>query len=286
MLTATRLAPAKINLALRVLGRRPDGYHEIDSIFLPLELADTVEVTVHRSGELAVTCQCPGHPDLDGEGNLAFRAAQSYLERAGLGARILVTIHKRIWTAAGLGGGSSDAAAVLLALRDTLGGLAPEAILNLARGLGADVPYFLDPRPMRAQGIGHELTFLSGCPPLPLVLLNPGRPLSTAAVYSGLGLPPGKAHSSPLENDHLGHLADRWRDLLENDLEEVAARQCPEIPVMKEALRAAGAVGVSMSGSGPTVFGVFEGAEAARRAADNLRGMTGFSATATATASP
>ena len=133
MWTAThsyfRQAPAKINLALRVLGRREDGYHELDTIFVPLELADEVKVEVAPSGgPNQVTCRCPGHPELDGPDNLAARAAALYLERGGTeGIAVTIEIRKRIWTAAGLGGGSSDAAAVLLALEahlDAMGDLA------------------------------------------------------------------------------------------------------------------------------------------------------------------
>jgi 4-diphosphocytidyl-2-C-methyl-D-erythritol kinase len=279
--SATLVAPAKINLALRVLGRRADGYHEIDSVFLPLELGDRVEVVATPAAEAAVECRCPNAPQLDGPVNLAARAARAYLDRAPLRWRIELTIHKQIWIAAGLGGGSSDAGAVLRGLQQLASApLQPRPLAELARELGADVPFFLDPRPAHAEGIGDRITPLQLKAPLHLVLVNPGRPLSTAAVYAALGLAAGERTGQPsLELVDLSDLA-----LVANDLEPAAARLEAAIQPMRRALLDLGARAACMSGSGATVFGLFDSAQAAAAVAARLRDTTSWLAIATRTA--
>jgi 4-diphosphocytidyl-2-C-methyl-D-erythritol kinase len=269
MQTLAVVAPAKINLSLRILGRRPDGYHELDSIFLPLDLADQVEVKILPEAR-RVECLCVGHPELDGAENLAARAARLFLEASDLGVGVSIQIQKRIWIAAGLGGGSSDAAAVLLALAELLG--EPRIPLaELARRLGADLPFFLDPRPARAAGIGERLTPLANLRSWPVVLLNPRLPLSTARVFATLGLEKGEVGpSTPHTDEELAWLSSSpWR-LLGNDLRPAALRLLPRIAELEQALAAEGARGVSLSGSGPTVFGIFDELERARRAASRL----------------
>jgi 4-diphosphocytidyl-2-C-methyl-D-erythritol kinase len=279
---ATIVAPAKINLALRILGRRADGYHELDSILLPLGLEDLVEVTVVPATAAEVECRCPEHPELDGPGNLAARATRAYLERAGLPWRVELVVHKRIWTAAGLGGGSSDAGAALRALQQlSTASLAPPQLAELALELGADVPFFLDPRPARAQGIGDHLTPLLLSGPLHLVLVNPGRPLATAAVYAALGLRPGEsAARAPLA---LPQALVDVAPLVVNDLAAAAARLEPAIEPMRQALLLRGARAAGMSGSGATVFGLFDSPRAAAAVAAVLRETTPWLAVATHT---
>lgn len=260
-------APAKINLALRVTGRRADGLHELDTVFIPLELADTVTVTVatrEAAGPeaAAVRCSCPAHPELDGAENLAAAAAGRYLERAGLAHAVTValTIDKRIWVAAGLGGGSSDAAAVLRVLQLHFGALDAEELAALALDLGADVPFFLDPRVARGRGVGEDLVPLDGIPALDLVLLNPGRSLATRDVFAALGLAPGQRRAGTLDEAIValdGSVAGAAR-LVHNDLLPAALQLCPEIADLLRALRGRGALAAGMTGSGPTVFGVFE----------------------------
>jgi 4-diphosphocytidyl-2-C-methyl-D-erythritol kinase len=267
----TVAAPAKINLALRVLGRRADGYHELDSIFLPLALADELRLEWADGEHTEVRCSCPEHPEIEGPANLATRAARDYLEAAGLTGRVEIELHKRIWIAAGLGGGSSDAGAVLLALDGHFGRLGPARLHELARSLGADVPFFLDPRPARARGIGDRLTpiRLEAAVPLHVVLANPGLPLRTSDVYAALGLEPGAAMAaSPLALAEEGCLAAaEVIALARNDLEPAATRLLPAISALSRALLGQGAACAAMSGSGPTVFGMFHHGEHARRAA-------------------
>lgn len=282
MPTLIRGAPAKINLYLRVTSRRPDGYHELDSLLLPLSLADQLSITLGLADASAVACVCPDHPELDGDQNLAARAARAYLDLAGRQARVQISLRKQCWVAAGLGGGSSDAAAVLLVLQQQLRALAPQQLARLARELGADVPFFLDPRPCRARGVGHLLTPLSGVPALDLVLVNPGQPLSTAAVYQALGLTPGETTTPGPSPAAITGLESAARAVA-NSLEPAALSLLPEIARLKQATLAAGALAAGMSGSGPTVFGLFEDAWAARRAALLLRRQHGWRAVAART---
>lgn len=283
-------APAKINLYLRVLGRRADGYHELDTLFIPLALADRVEVA-YTPGPLrpsdrpnpaaGVTCACPGHPELEGEHNLAARAARAYLEAAELrGVQVELTVHKSIWIAAGLGG-SSDAAAVLLALNRLAPALPRRRFQTLARDLGADVPFFLAPRPALARGVGDTLTDLPFLlPELHLVLVNPGLPLKTAAVFEGLKLEPGGPRQPQFDPPEAMDIL-ALSALIHNDLEPVAASLRPEITGIQRALDASGAAGVGMSGSGPTVFGLFPTPQLASAAAHKVADTTGFLAVAT-----
>jgi len=271
--TITRLAPAKINLALRITRRREDGYHLLESLFLPLSWGDTVQVRVQKAQRTEISCDCAPDTTLSGPQNLAGRAAKAYLDARDLRARVEIHIYKRVWVAAGLGGGSSDAAAVLCAL-STLDFMPPtEAqLLRLALNLGADVPFFLDPRPARVSGIGeHRVPLMA--PTLDLLLLNPQIPLSTADVFSALGLAPGqsleKNQPSPALPKRLmdAQEAATW---VENDLELAAESLCPAIGELREALLNHGALAAGLSGSGPTLFGLFPSKTAAAAAAKEL----------------
>jgi 4-diphosphocytidyl-2-C-methyl-D-erythritol kinase len=265
-------APAKINLSLRVVGRRADGYHLLDSIFVPLSFADRLAIRARAAPTLSVSCSCPAKPELSGSDNLAARAAARLLQRVGAAASVAITIDKRIWQAAGLGGGSSDAAAVLLTLNRALRerGLARAELERLALELGADVPYFLDPGPRRAQGIGEKLTPVHGLPALNLVLANPGLPLSTPDVFRGLELAPGTRLDPPAQPERIQPSLEAIAALMVNDLEPVATRLCPPVGELKARLLALGARAACMSGSGATVFGLFDDAEVADRAQQDI----------------
>jgi 4-diphosphocytidyl-2-C-methyl-D-erythritol kinase len=253
-------APAKLNLGLRILGRRPDGYHELDSVFVPLDLEDEVELTVAEATRCEVTLALAGETrgvPADAS-NLAARAAAAFLEAAGLTRAVHVVVLKRIPAAAGLGGGSSDAGAVLRALSALHPAALPAPQLAaLALRLGADVPYFLDPRPARVRGIGERIEPLAAAPARVFLLANPGVPLSTAAVFAAFDAQ-GPRPTAPRPVGFGARLA--------NDLEPLAERLCPAIAGLRERLRGVGARAVGLSGSGPTVFGVFEDAATARRA--------------------
>ncbi len=278
------VAPAKVNLGLRITGQRPDGNHELESVFLPLDLGDEVELEVApaRLSSVALTLDPGPVEGVPGDAsNLAYRAAEAFLEvagRAGCTGSVRIRLHKRIPAAAGLGGGSSDAGVVLRSLARLFpGALSAKALAELALELGADVPFFLDPRPARVSGIGERIEPLTGWPAFSLVLANPGLPLATAEVFRVfdslhldrslerapldprvLILGPGPTRTGV---DATPALA--WSHLLENDLESAAIRLCPPVARLREQLRGAGARAVGMSGSGPTLFGVFEDPEAA-----------------------
>jgi len=271
-------APGKINLGLRVVGRREDGYHELVSLFAPLDLGDEVEVVVTESATLEVEIKLEGASEsipADAT-NLAYRAAKDFAQAAGLSCRIGLRIEKRLPAGAGLGGGSSDAGAVLRTLCDFFpGALDGPRLAELALALGADVPFFLDPRPTMVSGIGERLEALDGLPSLPVLLANPGVALATAdvfrtfaAIQPALTKPAPDRRIPPLS----GATGPGWKftgaaePSLENDLEPIAIRLCPPIARLQRQIRAAGALAVGLSGSGATVFGLSEAAEAAARA--------------------
>jgi 4-diphosphocytidyl-2-C-methyl-D-erythritol kinase len=279
-------APAKLNLGLRVVGRRPDGLHLLESVFVPLDLADEIALEVEVGPARAVALRVEGGPpELDlSAANLASRAATAFLEAAGCSATVRIELTKRIPVGAGLGGGSSDAGAVLRALDTCLPDSPARAHLpEIAVGLGADVPFFLDPRPSLVLGIGERIEPLAGVPALPVVVATPAPSLSTAAVFeafSAAGAPPSAALTpaeGPLTMLPLPALLERgWhsghalRALLVNDLEPVAARLRPDVGRVRREIERAGARAVGMSGSGPTVFGVFGSADEARAAAARI----------------
>lgn len=268
--------PAKVNLSLEVLGRRPDGYHELRSVMVPTSLADDLYLRLASEPGIRVTVEgadLPGGPD-----NLAHRAAALFIDAIGERARgIELRLVKRIPVGGGLGGGSSNAASTLLGLNRLLGaGLGEAALAALALRLGADVPFFLSGRPALATGIGERLTPLPPFPPLWMVLLNPGFAVSTAWVYHELDATAGGGDGLTPSDGQV--TIDRFLEgpasagrVLRNDLERVTLRAYPVLRELKAELSACGAVGTLMSGSGPTVFGIFLDEHAARLGYERLR---------------
>ncbi len=261
--TVRVLCPAKVNLYLRVLGRRPDGYHELVTVMQPLSLAD--ELTVSPGGRgISLECDAPELPA--GEANLVWQAALRFGEAAGRELGVHLSLRKRIPVAAGLGGGSSDAAGALLALNAAYGEPLPMARLHqLASRLGADVPFFLRRQPAVGRGIGTTLAPIS-LPPYWYLLLNPGLPLSTRWVYENLDLK--QLTSGPEHDTWDPEHPERW---VANDLAAVALKRFPELGDILKRLGQLGARAQGVSGSGPTVFGLFATLEAAREAGRRLR---------------
>lgn len=261
-------SPAKVNLFLRVHGRRPDGYHELTTLMQPVAIFDEIEIGIEDGDGLAVdsdSAEAPG-----GEGNLCHRAARLFLETAGLRRMVRIGIKKRIPVGAGLGGGSSDAAAVLVALDKMTGaGLGEGALMEMGASLGSDVPFFVLGGPALAGGRGEKLRRVA-LPELHYILVNPGFHVSTASVYSSLGLTKMDENNNLLYSYDVPATREGVVGALANDLEAVTVRQYPEIAELKEMLRAAGARGALMSGSGPTVFGVFYSRDEAERAYERL----------------
>ncbi|WP_022798967.1 4-(cytidine 5'-diphospho)-2-C-methyl-D-erythritol kinase [Thermus islandicus] len=255
-----RLAPGKVNLGLSLLGRRPDGYHELHTLFAALSFGDRVVVEPLPEG-IAFRGRY-------GRRNLAYRAAEAYLERAGWPGGVRILLEKELPEGAGLGGGSSDAAQVLLALKEIYP--AEVDLLALALSLGADVPFFLQGGVAEARGVGERL-FPCALPPLPVVVFAPGLRLPTPLVYREVK-PHDFAPELPLP-EVLAALVRGEEPPYWNSLEGPAFRLYPELREVKARLRALGLYGVLMSGSGSAFFGFAQDLEHARRAVEALRRM-------------
>lgn len=270
MKSLTLKAPAKVNYRLDVLRRRPDGYHDLRMIMQRISLCDEITITLSDMPGIRVTCGREGVPD--GPGNIAWRAADALLKMSGRQSGIEITITKNIPVAAGLGGGSSDAATVLLGVNELLGlGLSTEKLMEIGVTLGADVPFFVFGKTALAEGIGEILTPIEAVPPLWLVIVNPNIPVSTAWVYGSLRLTEGR------NSDNIPRFFKGVADVcavLSNDLETVTIGKYPVIGEIKDMLIASGASGALMSGSGPTVFGLFPSEEGALRAAQSIGGAS------------
>ncbi|MCE5335919.1 MAG: 4-(cytidine 5'-diphospho)-2-C-methyl-D-erythritol kinase [Desulfobacteraceae bacterium] len=255
--------PAKINFWLEVIRKRADGYHDLSSLMLPISVFDDMELRI-EPGERSIALSCDRADVPSDARNLAWKAADLFFQASGISAAVRIDLRKSIPSGAGLGGGSSDAGGILTTLNNHFGNPVEEGELkDLARRIGADVPFFLRCRPALATGIGEELEFASGVPSYPLLLLKPPINVATGWVYQNLKL----TRTGP--QIKLGNFnAHPWGfgDFLVNDLESVTVPAHPIISELKSWLLARGALASSMSGSGPTVFGIFPSGEAAREA--------------------
>jgi 4-diphosphocytidyl-2-C-methyl-D-erythritol kinase len=267
-------APAKINLYLQVLSRRPDGYHELATWMQKLVLADDITLTATRSG---VTLECRGADLATDARNLACRAALLFFQETGLPGGVAITLVKNIPVAAGLGGGSSDAAAVLTGLnRLYAAGLTERKMMELGLGLGADVPFFVAGCPAAlATGIGEKLEERQPLSGYRVVLVNPGFPVSTKWVYENFDQTQTVPFALTTE-DNAYILGRAFAGSLApanffNDLERVTTARYPEVGRLKKELADAGAAVALMSGSGPTVFGIFTDPDLAAQSAATLR---------------
>jgi 4-diphosphocytidyl-2-C-methyl-D-erythritol kinase len=269
---------AKINLGLRVHGRRPDGYHEIGTVFQTVTLRDTLTFQSATDGKLELVCSDPSIPADDS--NLVLRAAAALRERFGVSRGARVELEKVIPAGGGLGGGSADAAVTLAALA-TLWEIETGAgeLAEIGAGLGADVPFFLTGGTALGTGTGTDIRPLEDAPKMHLVVVAPGVRVSTAEAYGALGAP-ALTKVEPLVNlpvsrteaDFPDSLCDVWS----NDFEAVVVRLHPEIGRAREALGVAGALRVMLSGSGSSVFGLFESEGEASRARAGLRAEVGW----------
>ncbi len=247
-------APAKINLSLRLLGKRPDGYHELETLMVPIRLADEVEVTLVPGHEVSVACNDPEIPT--GRENLCVKAVEAFREETGIAHGIAISLMKRIPHGAGLGGGSSDAAAVLNALNELFDQpLVPEELLMLAASLGSDVPFFLHGGAAWCRGRGE---ILEDAPPVPdrtLLLIKPPFPVPTAWAY-------GRYAALMESPDPLLHPRKEESQSLEgititNDLEAPVFSKYILLPVMKDwLLEQSGVESAFMTGSGSTMVAV------------------------------
>jgi 4-diphosphocytidyl-2-C-methyl-D-erythritol kinase len=270
---ATLRSLAKINLDLRVLNKRADGYHELRSVFQTISLADTIEVEYQPSPHTEISLEDPlASPD-----TLVLRAARAVLDESRRTARVRFRLSKRIPMGGGLGGGSSNAAAVLLALPPLAGFAIPfDRLRAIATMLGSDVPFFLTGGTAVGLGRGEELYPLADLKPEPLLIVSTGLHVSTAEAYRGLarGLTfPALSRSINGFQAFVGTLGDggsarRASALSANDFELVVFRQYPQIKTVRDKLSKLGPSGVSvrMTGSGSALFAVFASVEERRRA--------------------
>ncbi|WP_051670849.1 4-(cytidine 5'-diphospho)-2-C-methyl-D-erythritol kinase [Bryobacter aggregatus] len=275
---------AKINLGLKVVHKRDDGFHEIATLFQSISLSDdlTIEAALAPTTNISVCCDVP-IPGRE-EDNLAYRAALLVLEQFGLRAQISIHIAKRIPMGGGLGGGSTDAAAVLLALPALLG--VHGDLSAAAAALGSDVPFFLQGGTCEASGRGEILTALPDPPPSYGVLIAPGLHVSTPDAYRSLQRPRADELTQGqrdaimvrfralVRSVHLSQPPAVWASDCENDFEPVAFTQHAQLEKLLEAISATGAQPARMSGSGSTLFGLYATAEAAAAAEAQLKADT------------
>lgn len=273
-------APAKINLILRVLDRRTDGYHNLWSLMQTVGVED--ELYVHltpRSSGIRLSCDDPLLPT-DGR-NLIVRAADVVLERAGLSVGLDIRVVKRIPISAGLGGGSSDAAATIVALNQLLGLKWSGALMaTIGQVLGSDVPFFFFSPAAQVRGRGEEVSPVIVSGERWIVLLNPGFPIETRWAYDRLSST--RPFIAPLADSIISLMQQprvSWDDvvpLMENDFEHALSSTHPVLSAMKQSLLNEGAEAAMLSGSGATVFGVFRGEEPALRARDEVKRRHGW----------
>lgn len=257
-------SPAKINLFLQVTGIRPDGYHELNTLMCGIGIRDHIRLDFDAA-ETSVSC---AHPDVPEDSfNTAFKAARLYFETAGIKGGVSIRIEKKIPVGAGLGGGSSNAAAVLKGLNARFGNrFSGKELMAMGRRIGADVCFFISGRPALAAGIGDVLTPFDRLAAFPLVVVYPSIPVSTAEVYKRYNLGLTKIEKKPKKSIFELNWKKTDSVCLHNDLEEAGFSICPESRRAKEALLRHEAAAALMSGSGSAVFGLYNTLENAGKA--------------------
>ena len=260
--------PAKVNIRLKITGRRPDGFHDLISIMVPVDLTDYLEL--QRLHENRIEIHTEGYDVPKDENNLAYRAARAFFDKTGIDKGLAIKLVKNIPVAAGLGGGSSDAAAILLTLNEMYSSPISQPELHLlASKIGADVPFFLYCKPTIARGIGDVLEPIKEWPKFWYIIVTPPIKVSTAWVYENFRLElTTKEYASIF--DLLKKDSFAVSRILENDLEKVTSAHFPIIDTLKQMLMDTGAEGAMMSGSGPSVFGLFLSENQAGLAKDYL----------------
>jgi 4-diphosphocytidyl-2-C-methyl-D-erythritol kinase len=250
--------PAKLNLSLEVLGKRPDGYHDIRSLMIPVDFGDDVRIKVIEGGDI-IECYCDNPEVPGGEDNLASKAARVFIARTGAKIGLKIAITKRIPIAGGLAGGSSDAAGVLRALNKLLSyPLNAAQLAEIALKVGSDVPFLLEGKPAWVEGRGERLKPAVVPSHWVYLILHPGFGVSTEWAYNNLALT-----TANLEHNICYPRLEGIR--MVNHLEIPVFHKYPQLRELKKKLMAGGAMGALMSGSGPVIFGVFEDIGAAER---------------------
>jgi 4-diphosphocytidyl-2-C-methyl-D-erythritol kinase len=276
-------SPCKVNLLLNILGRRPDGFHELETVMHPVRVYD--ELSFARAGQgIQLTCSDPGLPT--DSRNLVYRAGAAFQEAAGVSDGLRIHLEKKIPQAAGLGGGSGDAATTLLGLNALFDRpLGAERLHGLAANLGSDIPFFLQEKPALAEGRGERVTQLDFFPALRgtfFVLAHPGFGISTAWAYQKLARFPKALNGQPgrarklVELLQTGNLTAAGAEFY-NSLETPALEKYPLLAMFQEFFRANGAVATLMSGSGSTTFALIQGQAAAEELAGKFKAKFGAS---------
>jgi 4-diphosphocytidyl-2-C-methyl-D-erythritol kinase len=280
-MTLAKESPCKINLLLNILGRRADGFHELETVMHPVKVFDELSLARHANG-IQLACNERSLPT--DSRNLVYRAAAAFLERAGIKEGVRLRLEKRIPLAAGLGGGSGNAATTFLGLNELFGTpLSPAQLHELAASLGSDIPFFLQTKPALATGRGESIQPLDWFPALrgaALLLIHPGFGISTAWAYQqltrfpeSLNGRPGRAQTliSLLQTAALKAAGSGFY----NSLEAPALKKYPLLTLFQEFLRENGAAATLMSGSGSTTFAVTEGLAGAETMAEKFKGTFG-----------
>lgn len=265
-------ALAKINLGLDVLGKRENGYHDVRMIMQSIYLYDDVKIERKTAPGIELSSNLFFLPT--GDGNIAYKAAQMLIEEFGIEEGVRITLHKHIPVAAGMAGGSSNAAAVLFGMNRLFGlKLSRQELMERGVKLGADVPYCIMRGTVLAEGIGEELKKLPAMPKCTVLIAKPPISVSTKVVYEALDAceivrhPDIDGLMEALEKENLQEVAAH----MGNVLEDVTIPMHPEIAEIKQVMKDCGALNAMMSGSGPTVFGLFENKMAARKAQRVIR---------------
>ncbi len=261
---------AKVNLRLEILKRREDGYHELRTVLQKISLHDTLRFSLKKEKGITIISD---HPKLPvGKKNLVYKAVQSMVRRSGYRDGVCIEIEKKIPLGAGLGGGSSDAATTLMALDQLLRmNLSQKELMEMGLGIGADVPFFFLKSAAIGSGIGERLK-KEELPSLWYVLIYPNFEVSTRWAYQHFVLTNQQFH---FNLHRFLKTPEGISRILLNHLEEVVSKRYPQISLMKELLLSAGALGALMTGSGPTVFGLFPEAKSAGKAYERIKKLAG-----------
>lgn len=247
-------SPGKINLRLEILGRRADGYHQLRSLMERVSVADEIQLNIVEKG-ITVTCDHDMVPK--DESNIAFRAVKEILAYSSRNVGVDVHITKNIPVAAGMGGGSSNAAAVIKGVNQLLKlKLSKEKLMQIGQKVGADVPFFLFEGPALAEGVGEQLRKIKSMPKLLFLIVNPNIQVLTKTVYNKFPIE-SILKDSQLEVPNIYRTKRDVAKIVFNDLEKVTIKDFPVIGEIKDSLLRLGALASLMTGSGPTVFGIF-----------------------------
>lgn len=272
----TAVSHAKVNLFLRIVGKRANGYHEIRSVFQKVSLADTLIFTTNHHGAITLNCDDPELPR--DRRNLVIKVAEALRNQVGSSLGADISLEKKIPVAAGLGGGSGNAAVTLQALAGIWGVDATfESLANLALSIGADVPFFLDGPCAFVSGIGEKVSQLSPKKSFPILIVKPDFGISAADAYkySRFDFAPFEKSPEMVEDIESGEPARAAKWMI-NDLEPWALEAYPKLAALKEKVEKTGPLRAMMSGSGSALFAVYETPEKCQGSCDSLKGAAPF----------